>query len=217
MRILVFALGVLSYFAAVPDSPRKISFNIEMAAGRGTGYTIDVSESGVGKYWESSPMGSVNGPLTPVVSLTVSESTIAKIFAATAAISAKECETHLKNIAQTGKKKLTYTAADGVAECVYNYSDDEKVNDATTAFQAIAQTIQTGAKLKHDHRFDHLGLDADLDGLLVGAKEHYAIELQNIAPILQSIVDDDEMMSPSRRKAKMLLDLGSVQAAPSAR
>jgi hypothetical protein len=49
--------------------------------------------------------------------------------------------------------------------------------------------------------------------LLAAAKDGSAIELQNIAPILQSIADDDEMMSPSRRKAKSLLELAGIHVA----
>ena len=214
---LWIVLSFLLLASGAADSPQKISFSMESGPGRGPSYTIDVSESGVGKYWETAEANAADAPAKPVVKLTISATTIAQIFAAGPAISTKQCETRVKNIAQTGKKKLTYVADAGAAECAYNYSDDEKVNAATSAFQAIAATIQTGAKLKHDHRFDHLGLDADLDSLLVQAKEHYSIELQNIAPVLQSIVDDDEIMAPSRRKAKMLLDMGSVQVAPSER
>ena len=86
-----------------------------------------------------------------------------------------------------------------------------------SAFQAIAETIQIGDKLKHDHRFDHLGLDADLDELTAEAKQAGRSELQNIAPILQSIVDDDEVMASARRKARSLLQDASLHASPAKR
>jgi hypothetical protein len=195
---------------------QKISFHFESPASSIPEFTLDVAENGTAKYWEGQyPTDQAEQKRVSV--LTISAPTLAKIFAAKPQIVAGECETHLKNIANTGKKKLIYAGGGEGAECIFNYSDDEKVNTAAAAFQGIAFTLQEGVKLKHDHRFDHLGLDAHLDSLTASVKQGWAIELQNIAPILQSIVDDDEMMSPARRKAKNLLDMASVQAAASAR
>jgi hypothetical protein len=83
--------------------------------------------------------------------------------------------------------------------------------DATAAFEAIAETMQYGARLQHEHRFDRLSLDAEIDSLVAEAKEGRAIELQNIAPVLQSIVDDDRVIDRVRRKTARLLQ----DAAPS--
>jgi hypothetical protein len=207
MKALILGLAMLM---GPGGARQEISFHFETAFGQVQDYTIDVNQDGTGKYW--------TGPATAGgLSLRISATTVAKIFAGKASIGAGTCETHLKNIAKTGKKTLVYHDNDEVAQCVFNYSDDDKLNDMATTFLSIASTIQEGDKLKHDHRFDHLGLDADLDSLLASAKSGSAIELQNIAPVLQSIVDDDEIMSPSRRKAKSLLELAGAQAAPSAR
>jgi hypothetical protein len=44
-----------------------------------------------------------------------------------------------------------------------------------------------------------------MDSLISENKDGRAIELQNIAPVLQSIVDDDRVMERVRRKAARLL------------
>jgi hypothetical protein len=117
------------------------------------------------------------------------------------------CETRNKHLARTGQKSIAYArpGSDTWASCTFNYSDDKALMDAATAFQAIAETIQTGERLEHTHRFDRLGLDAQLDFLTSEAKDGRAIELQNIAPVLRSIIDDDHVIDRARRKAARLL------------
>jgi hypothetical protein len=210
MRALLLGLVLLGAPLWGPGGVRQVmSFHFENPLGQIPEYTVDVNEDGTGSY--------STGPASAGVPLKISAATVTKIFAGKTSIGGGKCETHLKNIAKTGKKTLTYHDNDEIAECVFNYSDDEKLNDMATTFLSIVFTIQEGDRLKHDHRYDHLGLDADLDSLLASAKSGDAIELQNIASVLQSIVDDDEIMSPSRRKAKSLLELAGVQTAPSAR
>jgi len=219
MHVLLAGMALMMHASAANaaglDVGQKISFHIESPAPSLPEFTLDVAENGTAKYWEGQ-YPTDPAEMKRVSVLTISAPTLLKIFAAKDQIVAGECETHLKNIANTGKKKLTFAGEGKGAECVFNYSDDEKVNAAAAAFQGIAFTLQQGVKLKHDHRFDHLGLDAHLDSLTESVKQGWAIELQNIAPILQSIVDDDEMMSPSRRKAKNLLDMAAVQASSQA-
>ena len=180
-------------------------------------YTIAVNADGTGKYWTGVLPSDESAAPKRVAALTITARTVAKIFAAKEFIVPDKCETHLKNIAHTGKKTFTLHDNDRGTVCVFNYSDDEKINAVASTFLEIAFTLQEGDKLKHDHRFDHLGLDADLDAMLAAAKDGSVIELQNIAPVLQAIVDDDEIMSPSRRKAKTLLEIAGIQAPARAR
>jgi hypothetical protein len=220
MKVWLAGFVLLTPFAllsAGPGAPRQeIAFHFESALAPVPDYTIAVNADGTGKYW-TGVLSDDGAASKRVASLTISAPTVAKIFAAKEFIVPDKCETHLKNIAHTGKKTFTYHDNDQAVVCVFNYSDDEKINAVASTFQEIAYTIQEGDKLKHDHRFDHLGLDADLDALLAAAKDGSVIEVQNIAPVLQSIIDDDEIMSPSRRKAKSLLEIAGVQAPVSAR
>ncbi len=49
-----------------------------------------------------------------------------------------ECASKAKNIADTGKKGLTYKGADGQGSCLYNYSENKGVAQLAELFQAIA-------------------------------------------------------------------------------
>jgi hypothetical protein len=189
-----------------------VYFRFEYPAMSTPKYTVNVREDGLVHYWVGDLPEDKEESTLPWLS--ASPATVKKIFDAVPFISKDGCQTHLKNIADTGKKTLQSFTGDEYSECVFNYSDEERVNAAAAVFQAIAETMQAGERLKHKHRFDHLGLDAELDSLLAEAKDGRAIELQNIAPVLQSIVDDDEMMSPARRKAKSLLEIAGIHAAP---
>jgi len=142
--------------------------------------------------------------------LHVSAATVKTAFAARQTIESGQCETHLKGIAQTGKKMLRSFDNDQVSECAFNYSDDAKVRDATDAFMAMVETLQMGEQLAHERRFDRLGLDATLDSLMDEVKAGRAIELQNIAPVLQGIVADERLMERVRSKAAHLLESAGV-------
>jgi hypothetical protein len=216
LSLILFA-PVAGPVAGPDGTGQEISFHFESPLAPVPDYTIAVKADGTGKYWAGVLPGDEGAASKRVAALTITAPTLAKIFAAKEFIVPDKCETHLKNIAHTGKKTFTFRDNGRETVCVFNFSDDDRINAVAAVFQEIAYTLQEGDKLKHDHRFDHLGLDADLDALLAAAKDGNAIEVQNIAPVLQSIAEDDEIMSPSRRKAKSLLDLGGVQGGASAR
>ena len=75
---------------------------------------------------------------------------------------------------------------------------------------AMAETLQMGERLAHERRFDRLGLDATLDSLIDEVKGGRAIEVQNIAPVLQGIVGDERLMERVRSKAAHLLESASM-------
>ena len=103
--------------------------------------------------------------------------------------------------------------ADKTAECTFNYSDDAGLMGATAAFLAIADTMQRGERLQHDLRYDRLGLDAEMESLVAAQKDGSAIEIGNIASILQTLVSDDHVIDRVRRRAARLLqDSGAAGA-----
>lgn len=194
-----------------------VSFKMDRPGFQPPVWSVEVSDDGTGRYTEP-PAGPDTSP-SPAFNLHIGAETWKRVSAGYATVSDGSCETKLKNIAKTGAKHIGYRGKTGDiwSQCDFNYSDSADLNATASAFEAIAETLQTGVRLKHKHRFDHLGLDAELDALAAAVKSGYAIELQNIAPILQSIADDDEMMSPARRKATSLLTMAVAQPAVSAR
>ena len=197
----------------VPNSiGRCVIFTIEREGMPTPRYSIAVREDRQALYWKGDR---TEGPL-PAPNLSVGEATRAAVFKAVPAIGRGKCETHVKGIAQTGRKTLQSFEGDEVSQCVFNYSDDESVNAAVSAFEAMAVTLDIGEQLTAKHRYDRLALDGLMDGLVQQVKEGRAIEVQNIAPVLRSLVEDDRVIDRVRRKAARLLqDAGVDPPAPS--
>lgn len=162
-------------------------------------WTVRLQADGAGTYSETGPADSKPVPLT------VSAATLDRLRTGERAARSGKCETRSKNIAQTGEKTIRYVDGDRTAECTFNYSDDAGLMGAIATFQAIADTMQRGERLEHDLRYDRLGLDAEMDALVAARQNGSAIEIGNIASILQALVTDDHVIDRVRRKAARLL------------
>jgi hypothetical protein len=171
-------------------------------------WSIEINADGSGHYNDLSPT-----PAAPAQrAIRVSESVRHRLDAGFSKVRAGNCETSARHIAQTGIKKIAYRSASGAwVSCTFNYSEDKGLMDAAAAFQEIVETLQEGDALEHSLRFDRLGLDAEIDEFTSEIHSGQAIEIANIAPVLESIVQDERVMDRVRRKAARLLqDLGEA-------
>ena len=167
-------------------------------------YTLVMREDQTIKYWEGDPPFEITHNL---VHLPIHKETQDAVFAARDVIDAGACETKLKHLAQTGTKTMRFWSGDVRGrDCIFNYPDDEQLRVAMEKCQAIAETMQTGTRLEHAHRFDRLGLDSQMDFFAAEVKDGRAIEVQLIRPTLESIRDDERVMERVRRKAALLLE-----------
>lgn len=162
-------------------------------------WKIRLQADGAGTYSEGTSADAKPMPLT------VSEATLDRVRLGEHAAKSGKCETKAKNIAKSGEKTIRYEVADKAEECTFNYSDDEGLRGAAAAFEAIAETIQRGKRLEHDLRYDRLGLDAEMEELVAAQKSGSAIEIGNIATVLQAVVADDHVIDRVRRRAARLL------------
>ena len=117
------------------------------------------------------------------------------------------CASKAKNVADTGKKRLTYLGPDGQGSCTYNYSENKDVQALTNIFQGIAETLDQGRELDHLRRYDRLGLDAAITFFAQEVTEGRALEIGAIAASLRSIADDPQVMDRVRARASTLLAL----------
>jgi len=222
MRVLAHSLIALQLLASSPGAqvpversvPATVTFHFDWPGSSPATYSIQLQSDGFGLYWEGQPYFNVHEAVD-AKRISVSPDFVRKVMLAVPTIKAGSCETHIKHLAQTGRKTLVFNMAGSSAKCEFNYSDDEKVNSAVSVLQAIAEMIDYGSKLEHAHRFDRLGLDAEMDSLTAEAKDGRAIELQNIAPVLNAIVNDERVIERARRKADRLLQDASPSPAAS--
>jgi hypothetical protein len=115
------------------------------------------------------------------------------------------CDEGRKNIAFQGTKTLQYDGPDGKGSCTYNWSKNSQIDKVTDQFEAMAATMEEGSKLKRQYEHGRLSLDSELEFLDQMVHEGRAIELENIAPILQTIAGDDAVLQRVQRRAKALL------------
>ncbi len=73
-------------------------------------------------------------------------------------------------------------------------------------FLAIAFTMDEGRRLDFLHRYDRLGLDAEMITLAHEVDEGRAMELGTIAPTLDAIAGDTALMQRVRLRAAKLLE-----------
>jgi hypothetical protein len=173
-------------------------------------WTIHLNANGSGTYTQTP---SRNAPNAAPIPLNVSAATLDRIALGEHAAHSGKCETHAKNIAQTGEKTIRYTAG-ATESCTFNYSDDANLMAAAATFEAIADTIQRGQRLQHELRYDRLGLDAEMEQLVAAQKNGSAIEIVNIAPMLQALVADDQVIDRVRRRAARLLQDAGASVPP---
>jgi hypothetical protein len=114
-------------------------------------------------------------------------------------------DSHLKHIAQTGKKTLQYESLQINGSTSYNYSQNPDVEQLTRLFEGIATTIDVGRKLAFQYRYDKLGMDQRLKELEDLQASHGVEEMQILAPMLRKIADDPNLMNISRESARRLL------------
>lgn len=176
-------------------------------------YILSVPVDGSARYI-AFPSDDPNGPAAQPVVFKVSDRALQRLLSAYIAVSGHaaqgSCETRAKGIASTGKKLLTYYRDGNSFACKFDHADDASINGVAQAFEAIAATLQFGERLQHDLRYDRLSLDAEIDALVTENADGRAIEIQSIAPTLQSIVDDDRVMERVRRKAARLLQAATM-------
>lgn len=209
-------------FAAQSEAPKtapvrqpEVEFHFERAGVSVPRFTLRVYEDGTGSYQADEAESASDGgevryaaPKHIDRTLSLTPATTARIFKTARELRHfdMDCASKAKNIANTGKKTLSYAGSDGTGSCTYNYSDNKDVEMLTATFLAIALTLDEGRSLEHVHRYDRLGLDAETISLEQEAAAGRAIELETIAPVLNSIAEDMTVMQRVRLRVAKLLE-----------
>jgi hypothetical protein len=137
----------------------------------------------------------------------ISAESVGTIFGTARALHffAMRCDSDAKNIANQGAKHLEYRGPDGAGACEYNWSPNPRLEQMTSLLQAMALTLDEGRTLARLHRYDRLGLDAEMGVLVNAVRSGDAAELGNIAPVLDSIAQDESVIGRVRVQARNLL------------
>jgi hypothetical protein len=145
----------------------------------------------------------------------ISDANRQKVFALAAKLNyfQADVDSHLKHIAQTGKKTLQYRSPQIQGSATYNWSLNADVQELTRMFAAIAMTIEFGRKLAFQYRYDKLGMDERLKQLEELQASHGVEELQVLSGMLHKIANDPNLMNISRQSAqRLLLSIGGTSS-----
>jgi hypothetical protein len=202
-------VGVLPSIANwATDAVAMVSFHFERPAAHSDVYTFEIHEDGSGSYSQVSADATTRQADPVKLELEVSPKTVTRIFQQTKELSYFNltCSSKLKGIADTGTKTLSYEGPGGSGHCTYNFSENKTVQALTDTFQAMQLTIVEGRKLESEHKYDRLGLSAEMKSLVDLAKDGRAIEMGNIEGTLKSIAADSEVLDRVRLQAATLLN-----------
>lgn len=115
-------------------------------------------------------------------------------------------------VAYTGDRTLGYAAAGVSNKTSFTWSENPQVQQLAATFEGISSTLAAEPKLKYMRRYDRLGLNETLKKMEAQAQNGWLKELQLIAPVLESIAGDGQIMNIARERARHLLQI--AQAAP---
>jgi hypothetical protein len=196
--------------AAQGGTQAQVRFTYENPKLQPPKYVLTVAEDGSG-HFKSEAGGPTDGQSMssepqdrPIhISKSVRESMFAtarknKLFAT-------HCDDGGKNIAFQGNKTLEYDGPEGKGSCMYNWSKNAQIDKLSDQFEAIAATLDEGDKLQREYEHGRLSLDTEIEVLEQMVHDGRAIEVENIAPILQTLAGDDAVLQRVQRRARALL------------
>ena len=168
--------------------------------------TIAVSANGAAKYSSRTP-GKNDDADEFHTEFTMSHDRCDKLFRYAAEANYFQGDFTFKKhaVASTGKKTLTYVDASRHFNTTYDYSEHKAIQEITSIFMGISNTIEHGRKLQFLRRFDKLGLESELKAMEDAAESHSLVEIQLIAPTLESIAEDHAILNIARQRAHRLL------------
>jgi len=108
-------------------------------------------------------------------------------------------------VADMGKKTLAYSDGAKHTETKYNWSENTAIQTLTSMFEGISTVLESGQRIEMKRRFDPLGLDAELKTVEDAKNRGEILELHAIAPVLQKVADDPQVMNIARERARRLL------------
>jgi hypothetical protein len=216
LAALFLCPGFVSASQAVETAQPEVSFQFDRIGLPVPHFTLRLRENGTGTYQAEqaeipATANSIRGQAAQHIDrpINLTPGTVAKIFKTARTLNHFniECASKAKNIADTGTKTLNYVGSDGSGSCVYNYSENKNVVLLTETFLAIAYTMDEGRKLEFLHRYDRLGLDAEINFLAQEVQEGRALELETISPTLAAIADDTAVIQRVRVRAAKMLEM----------
>lgn len=175
-------------------------------------YTITIQENGLGRFVSKAGAPPADGedivyPAPMDREIHVDPDLLADLFRYARAHQYfnEDCSKRGR-LAFTGNKTITYVGPDGRGSCAFVWASDATLQRLSDRLNAVAFTLEIGRRLDVEMHHYPLGLDAELESLQTALREQQASDLPNIAPELQYIASDQDVMDRVRKRATALLN-----------
>ncbi|HXZ26878.1 MAG TPA: hypothetical protein VEG08_02645 [Terriglobales bacterium] len=211
LPLLLAAMTLLSVAQQPPRAASAVApvvtFTLDFPQARPQHAVVAVDASGRAQYHSTGPLFADASEAEPYrAAFTLSVAARERIFALAAELDDFQGDFDYKKhrIAFTGQKTLEYADGNRKFSTSYNWSENPSVRELTQIFQSIINTQESARRLLFLRRYDHLGLEAELEGMEEMAKSNSLGELQSIAPLLRQLADDPAVMHVARQRAERL-------------
>ena len=195
-----------------PSDTARIVYTFQHPEMQPSRYTLTILENGVGHFASQAGNVPVNdtddvypAPLNRDIRL--DPVLLADLFryARGHQFFQRSCQLTRRRMAFTGNKTIAYSGPDGHGSCAFVWASDPDLQRLSDQLNAVAFTLEIGRRLDVEVRHDPLGLDSELQFLQTSIDNQQAGDLPNIAPELQYIASDQDVMDLVRRQAVSLL------------
>ena len=190
------------------ETVQTVSFNFALEGASPGHYSISVDDTGKAAYRADQlpPDGTPGEPY--LLKFELSPATTMRIFEAARQANYFQGDFEFKGrrLANMGAKTLSYSDGAKQYQASYNYSQNPAILQLTDIFEHLSATLEFGRRLAYEHKYDRLGLEAELESMTDQEKHGNLTDVQVDAPILQAIADDSAVMNISRHRAQALLN-----------
>jgi hypothetical protein len=170
-------------------------------------YSIAIDSTGTATY-QSAPASIEQTGVPYLVEFRVSDRTRRMAFNVTRQLDffRERAGESLNSAQDNSVRTLAYHDSQFHSQVTYGSSPDSAIEELTSVFEDISQTLEFGRRLAYFHDHDRSALDGELDRLHTRADRRTLRELPVIAPILRSIALDNRVETAPRHKAEALLN-----------
>ena len=203
---------------AAPSLP-SVTFTQAFPRATPAYFSLRIDSAGHAAYESRREEGEPDQPVLSEpyqVDFRISEASAKRIFALARTLNYFEGDWDFKKhrIADTGRKTLLYSDPTRTHQTTYNWSENRALQELTDLFQGIANTQEAAHELTRLRRYDRLGLNHQLERMEDMAKNGWLRELQVIAPLLEQLANDREIMHIARQRAQRLLQVAASPPPP---
>lgn len=208
IAVLISFFGLFLANAAAKDSSATVSYKQDFPQSNPEHFEITVGADGQGSYSSNGQLSSATQPGDPeTFQFALSNNIREQIFslAQKAHYFSGKVDSGNGNIANTGKKTLSYKDEKQSGEATYNYSPVPAIQQLTSIFQNLSTTLEFGRRLTFFHKYQKTAIDEDLKRMEDLQRSNNLGDIHTIATVLNSIANDQTVMNISRSRARRLL------------